>query len=170
MTRKIIIWILLVSLTSHVYSQKVALVLSGGGAKGIAHIGVIKALEQNNIPIDCIIGTSMGAVIGGFYAAGYSVEEMEKLVHSPLFQNWVSGTLPDDYRYFLYKDENHPSILDLKIALDSLLNISLQGSLVNDNVLNFALASKLAQASAKAHYQFDNLFIPFRALASDIFT
>ena len=170
MTRKIIIWILLVSLTSHVYSQKVALVLSGGGAKGIAHIGVIKALEQNNIPIDYIIGTSMGAVIGGFYAAGYSVEEMEKLVRSPLFQNWVSGTLPDDYRYFLYKDENNPSILDLKIALDSLLNISLQGSLVNDNVLNFTLASQLAQASAKARYQFDNLFIPFRALASDIFT
>ncbi|HAS39741.1 MAG TPA: patatin [Microscillaceae bacterium] len=170
MARKIIFWILLVSLTSQAFGQKVALVLSGGGAKGIAHIGVIKALEKNNIPIDYIIGTSMGAVIGGFYAAGYSVADMEKLVHSPLFQNWVNGTLPDDYRYFLYKDENHPSILDLKIALDSLLNVSLEGSLVNDKVLNFALASKLAQASAKAHYQFDSLFVPFRALASDIFT
>ena len=170
MTRKIILWMLLVSTTPIAFGQKVALVLSGGGAKGIAHIGVIKALEKNNIPIDYVIGTSMGAVIGGLYSAGYSVADMEKLVHSPLFQNWVNGTLPDDYRYFLYKDEHQSSILDLKIALDSLLNVSLEGSLVNDNVLNFALASKLARASAKAHYQFDRLFVPFRALASDIFT
>lgn len=170
MNKKIIIWLLFFTLPFQIYSQKVALVLSGGGSKGIAHIGAIKALEQHNIPIDYIIGTSMGAVVGGFYAAGYSVEQMEQLVQSPLFQNWVNGTLPDDYRYFLYKDENHPSILNLKIALDSLLNVSLKGSLVNDNVLNFALTSQLAQASAQAKYNFDNLFIPFRALASDVFT
>lgn len=170
MVKKIILWMLFLALTLPAFSQKVALVLSGGGSKGIAHIGAIKALEQNNIPIDYIIGTSMGAVVGAFYAAGYSVAQMEVLVRSPLFQNWVNGELPDDYRYFLYKDENHPSILDLKIALDSLLNVSLEGSLVNDNVLNFALTSQLAQASAQSDYNFDSLFVPFRALASDVFT
>lgn len=52
--------------------QSVGLVLSGGGSKGIAHIGFIKALEENNIPVDCITGTSMGAIVGALYASGYS--------------------------------------------------------------------------------------------------
>ncbi|MDP2114644.1 MAG: patatin-like phospholipase family protein, partial [Bacteroidota bacterium] len=60
-------------------AQKVGLVLSGGGAKGLAHIAVIKALEENGIPIDYIAGTSMGAIVGGLYAAGYSTDEMEQL-------------------------------------------------------------------------------------------
>ncbi|WP_303331554.1 patatin-like phospholipase family protein, partial [uncultured Muribaculum sp.] len=55
--------------------QSVGLVLSGGGAKGIAHIGVIQALEDNDIPIDYIAGTSMGAIVGGFYASGYTPAE-----------------------------------------------------------------------------------------------
>jgi NTE family protein len=63
-------------------AQKVCLVLSGGGAKGVAHIGVIKALEENHVPIDCIAGTSMGALIGGLYAIGYSPEEMRQLFTS----------------------------------------------------------------------------------------
>jgi NTE family protein len=54
------------------YSQKVGLVLSGGAAKGIAHVGVLKALEENEIPIDFITGTSMGGIVGGCYAAGMS--------------------------------------------------------------------------------------------------
>ena len=57
-------------------SQSVGLVLSGGGAKGIAHIGVIQALEDNNIPIDYITGTSMGAIVGGLYACGFTPDEM----------------------------------------------------------------------------------------------
>ena len=61
-------------------AQSVGLVLSGGGAKGIAHIGVIKALEENNIPIDFVTGTSMGSIVGGLYACGYSPEEMMELI------------------------------------------------------------------------------------------
>ena len=57
-------------------AQKVGLVMSGGGAKGAAHIGVIKALEENNIPIDYVAGTSIGAIIGSLYAMGYTPEEM----------------------------------------------------------------------------------------------
>ncbi|NJO01920.1 MAG: hypothetical protein HC880_09710 [Bacteroidia bacterium] len=69
------------------HHPKVALVLSGGGAKGLAHLGVIKALEENHIPIDYIIGTSMGGIIGGFYAAGYSVAEMESIIALLNFRN-----------------------------------------------------------------------------------
>ena len=56
-------------------AQKVGLVLSGGGAKGITHIGIIRALEENNIPIDYVAGTSMGAIVGALYAMGYSPDE-----------------------------------------------------------------------------------------------
>ena len=62
------------------YAQKVGLVLSGGGAKGAAHIGVIKALEENGIPIDYITGTSAGAIVGSLYAMGYTPEEMVELM------------------------------------------------------------------------------------------
>ena len=84
-----------------VLGQKVALVLSGGGAKGLAHVGVLKLLEENDIPIDYIVGTSMGGVIGGFYAAGYSADAIEQLVLSPDFQDWVHGALGKNYQ-FLY--------------------------------------------------------------------
>ena len=76
-----------------VSAQKVGLVLSGGGAKGAAHIGVIKALEENNIPIDYITGTSIGAIIGSLYAMGYSPEEMLELMLSKEFSYWQTGTV-----------------------------------------------------------------------------
>lgn len=74
-------------------AEKVGLVLSGGGAKGIAHVGVIKALEDNDIPIDYVTGTSMGAIVGALYACGYTPEEMLKLFTSKDFGYWSSGTL-----------------------------------------------------------------------------
>ena len=61
----------------YAYAQKVGLVMSGGGASGIAHIGVLKALEENHIPVNCIAGTSIGSIIGGLYASGYSPLEIE---------------------------------------------------------------------------------------------
>lgn len=64
--------------------QRVGLVLSGGGAKGIAHAGVIQALEENDIAIDYVAGTSMGAIVGGLYSCGYSPEEMMELFTSPV--------------------------------------------------------------------------------------
>ena len=66
-------------LTSNVLAQRVGLVLSGGGSSGVSHVGVLKALEENNIPIDFITGTSMGALIGGLYASGYSPHEIEQI-------------------------------------------------------------------------------------------
>ena len=65
-----------------IHAQKVGLVLSGGGAKGMTHIGIIRALEENNIPIDYIAGTSMGAIIGSLYAMGYSPDDMVELLKS----------------------------------------------------------------------------------------
>jgi NTE family protein len=78
--------ILFILVFSKSYAQSVGLVLSGGGSKGVAHIGVIKALEENHIPINYIAGTSIGAIIGGLYASGWSVEEMEAFFLDPNFQ------------------------------------------------------------------------------------
>ena len=78
---------------AHSAPQSVGLVLGGGGAKGIAHIGVIKALEDNDIPIDYIAGTSMGAIVGGLYAAGYTTDEMLDMILSKEFSYWSTGTI-----------------------------------------------------------------------------
>lgn len=90
------------------YGQKVGLVLSGGGAKGLAHIGVIKVLEANHIPIDYITGTSMGAIIGGLYAAGYTTDEMEELFRSDEFYFWSTGKIQQEYRYYFKQPEENP--------------------------------------------------------------
>lgn len=82
-------------------AQKVGLVLSGGGAKGLTHIGIIRALEENNIPIDYIAGTSMGAIVGSLYAMGYSPDDMEKLIKSDDFKRWYSGGIQEKYIYYL---------------------------------------------------------------------
>ena len=81
-----------------VSAQKVGLVLSGGGAKGAAHIGVIKALEENNIPIDYITGTSIGAIIGSLYAMGYSPEEISRSLTRPRNSRISPSICPIPYR------------------------------------------------------------------------
>ena len=77
-----------------------ALVLSGGGSRGAAHIGVIRALEENHIPIDYIAGTSIGAIVGSLYAIGYTPDEMEKLLDSDEFKRWAAGII-DEQVYLL---------------------------------------------------------------------
>jgi NTE family protein len=159
---------ILLSLTSS--GQRVGVVLSGGGAKGLAHVGVLKALEENEIPIDYIVGTSMGGVVGGCYAAGMSPQQIEEIFLSPNFLDWMSGRLEKGYNYYYNKNDDHPSFLKINLSLDSLRNLSLNSSLANDLSLNFALAEKLAQPSAIARNNFDSLFIPLRVVAADIFT
>ena len=80
--------------------QTVGVVLSGGGARGVAHLGVLRALEEAQVPIDYICGTSMGAIVGGLYAAGYSVDEIEKIFFSEEFQYWLTGKIEEDYVYY----------------------------------------------------------------------
>ncbi|WP_439787169.1 patatin-like phospholipase family protein, partial [Paramuribaculum intestinale] len=92
----------------HTGHQAVGLVLSGGGAKGIAHIAVIKALEENDIPIDYIAGTSMGAVVGGLYAAGYTPDEMMALIKSEGFADWSTGKIDPDYLYYFDREPSSP--------------------------------------------------------------
>jgi len=151
-------------------AQKVGVVLSGGGAKGLAHVGVLKQLEKNGIPIDYIVGTSMGAIVGGMYAAGYSPAEIEQIVLSPEFQRWTSGKPLESKTFNFLTAEPSPSALRLGIAIDSTFKARVSTNLVNDLNLNLALARLLAPASAASGYDFDKLFVPFRCMASEVFT
>ena len=168
MLRKSIFSILLIFIAFRLNAQKVGLVFSGGGAKGLAHIGTLKALEENNIPIDYITGTSMGAVVGAMYAAGYSPEQIEKVALSTDFQNWVSGRYQSDYSFYFQKSTPSPSVLTAKMAIDTSLRLSFRPNLINDIPLNFALLELFSQASSAAKDNFDNLFVPYRCMASDI--
>lgn len=152
------------------FAQKVGLVLSGGGAKGIAHIGVLKALEENEIPIDYIVGTSMGGIIGGCYAAGMSPDAIERMILSEDFLRWVNGYPESNVNYHYSKAEEGPYFLKLNLSLDSTFSFQFNSSLANDVSLNFALAEKMAQAAAISNNNFDSLFIPFRVVAADVFT
>lgn len=143
---------------------------SGGAAKGLAHVGVLKALEENEIPIDYVAGTSMGAIVGGCYAAGMSPGQIEEIVTSKAFLDWVNGRFEEGNQYYYFKKEEDPSFVKLNLALDSTFNFLLNTSLANDLSLNFALAEKLAQPAAIAKNNFDSLFVPLRVVASDIFT
>ncbi len=157
-------------LTGGSYGQRVSLVLSGGGAKGLAHIGVLKALEENNIPVDNIVGTSMGGVIAGCYAAGYSPDKIEHLILSREFLDWVSGEIDPEYKYYFYEGTIRPAIVSAEFSLDSTMHAAMTSSLASDLSLNFALADRLAQPGQIAKYDFDSLFVPARIVASDIFT
>lgn len=166
--KTIITCILVIIISLQVNCQKVGLVLSGGGARGLAHIGVLKSLEENNIPIDYIAGTSMGAIIGGLYSIGYSPDEILELIKSEDFTNWAFGKMPEDYKYYFKEEDPAPVWLELNFRYDSVLRPVLPTNLVSTHQMDFAFMQLFAPAAANADYNFDSLFIPFRCVASDV--
>lgn len=149
------------------YSQKIGLVLSGGGGSGLAHIGVLKALEENNIPIDYIAGTSMGACVAGLYAAGYSPEQIEQIAISPKFQKWAKGSIDQKMLYFIKQSEPSPSIININFNFDS-IETNLPTNFINSAPIDFGLMELMAPANAAAGGNFDSLMIPFRCVAANI--
>ena len=153
-------------------AQKVGLVLSGGGAKGLTHIGIIRALEENNIPIDYITGTSMGAIVGSLYAMGYSPDDMEALLKSEDFKRWYSGEVEEKYMYYFKKDLPTPDFLNIRLSFRDSLNIKpqfLPTSVVDPIQMNLVFIDLYARATASCGGDFDKLFVPFRCIASDVY-
>jgi len=149
--------------------QSVGLVLSGGGAKGLSHIGVIKALEEHQIPIDYIGGTSMGAIIGGCYAMGMSTDEMIEIISSEEFGYWMSGKLKEEYKYYFKAEDPGPEILNIGIDIkDTVPKTRIPLSVIPNHLMDFAFMEIFSQASAAAGYDFDSLFVPFLCNAVDI--
>ncbi len=149
--------------------ESVGLVLSGGGAKGIAHIGVIQALEDNDIPVDYIAGTSMGSIVGGLYASGYTPEEMMQLLLSKEFAYWSTGKINQYLVYYFAKPEATPAMVNIPISLSGKGSVAkFPKSLISPLPMNFAFMELFSAYTAQCGSDFDNLFVPFRCVASDV--
>ena len=105
--------LLALSLTAFAQRPKVGVVLCGGGAKGAAHVGVLKVLEENGIPIDCIAGTSMGALVGGLYAIGYTASELDSLIMAQDWDYLLSDRIPRSSRMFERKQNQDKFVLQI---------------------------------------------------------
>ena len=148
----------------------VGLVLSGGGAKGIGHIGFIQALEDNDIPIDYITGTSMGAIVGGLYASGFSPKEMLELIASKGFAYWSTGKIDPAYTYFYSSTHDTPSFVTLNLGKDSTQITSvLPISLINPIPMNYAFLEIFSPYTVQCGADFNKLFVPLRTVTSDVY-
>jgi NTE family protein len=144
---------------------RVGLVLSGGGARGVAHVGVLKVLEQMRVPIDAIAGTSMGAVVGGLYASGLSASEIEKIMNSLNWQDAFRDRPPREDLTLRLKQEDADfpvkfplGFRDGKVVLPKGL---IQGQRLNQMLRRLTLPVVRIT-------DFDQLPTPFRAVATDL--
>lgn len=162
--------IFLVLLVMGSYAQKVGVVLSGGGAKGAAHVGVLKALDENNIPIDYITGTSFGAIVGAMYASGYTPQEMEDILKSEDFLNWAYGIINESDKFYYKKGDPDPSWFRFRLEKDlDPLKTLFPSSIVQNHQMNLRMMELFAQSSAAAGNNFDSLMLPFRCVATDVY-
>ncbi|HTU68174.1 MAG TPA: patatin-like phospholipase family protein [Steroidobacteraceae bacterium] len=146
---------------------RIGLVLSGGGARGAAHIGVLKVLEENHVPIDAIAGTSMGAVVGGLYASGLSAADIERVMTSVDWQDAFRDRPPRTSLNFRRKLEDQSFLVKFPLGLKG-RKFRLPRGLVQGQKLTQTLrALTLPVAQVQS---FDDLAIPFRAIATDIVT
>ncbi len=146
------------------------MVLSGGGASGVAHVGVLKALEEYQIPIDYIVGTSAGALVGALYASGYSPAEIETYVLSESFQLMVKGQEEAKNQFYFYQDAANASMFNFTISQDSVLQKSLPLALIDPTFLDYEMLKIFGLTSVSVHDDFNQLFIPYRCVASAVET
>jgi NTE family protein len=152
--------------TDHV-DVRVGLVLGGGGARGIAHIGVLKVLERERIPVHAIAGTSMGAIVGGLYAAGYSADELEQVIHAIDWRDALRDGPPRADLPMTRKEESLRVLADIEMGFgDGRFKLP-RGVLQGQNLQ--MLLQRLFMRVGEVR-DFDALPIPFRAVAADIAT
>ncbi len=169
---KRILFIVIMGVTAFSFSQeketedlKVGLVLSGGGAKGLAHIGALKVIEEAGVRIDYIGGTSMGAIIGALYASGYSAAQLDSIFNHTNFSSLIQDDIPRSSKTFYEKQESEKYALALpfenfKVGFPS-------GFSKGQNVYN--LISKLTGHVSDVS-DFSKLPIPFFCIATDVET
>jgi NTE family protein len=146
----------------------IGLVLSGGGARGAAHVGVIRVLEELNIPIDCISGTSMGSIIGGLYASGMTADELEQALLTIDWPDAFQDEPKREHRPFRRKREEDDFLVQAAPGISDEGELKLPSGLIQGQKLGLVL-KQLTLPVAKVR-DFDELSIPFRAVATDIVT
>ncbi len=164
--RQILLWMVLMA-SVFLKGQEVALVLSGGGAKAFSHIGVLKALDENSIPVDYIVGNSMGALIGALYAAGYSPNEIQIMLSNHAFEG-ISKISSDKRVCFYQHYEANASFASFPMYVKKGLRLEVPFKLYDLQYIDFKMMNAFAGASAASNYNFDSLLIPYRCVASDI--
>ncbi len=166
MKKVIIVFLLIVVIGVPVFSDypKVALVLSGGGARGLAHVPIIEALERHSIPVDIVLGTSMGAFVGGVYAAGYSPADMYNLIESyDMIETLAVISLPPlKYDLIPFQAWRY-NLFNLDFDKEG---VSLPSSIISDQQILNVLNNSLSKVSYIE--DFDNLSIPFRSIGANI--
>lgn len=144
---------------------KIGLVLSGGGARGMAHIGVLQVLEEIGIYPDYITGTSMGSVVGGLYSLGYSAHELDSITKTADWSIILSNDL--DYRRVAYEEKKFFGRYLLELPMKGFTPSLPKGLIDGQNLQK--LFSDLTRSAHDVH-DFDDLPVPFRAVATDIAT
>jgi NTE family protein len=144
---------------------RLALALSGGGARGIAHIGALRALEEAGLPVDAIAATSIGAIVGGIYATGRSADELEQVVRSVDWALLFSGHGDRPTRPVARRDDRYADWLDVRFDPKG---VRLRAGLLDDHRVNRFLIEQLSPASYAASGDFDRLPIPFRTVATGL--
>jgi NTE family protein len=146
---------------------KIGLALSGGGARGAAHIGVLKVLEENRIPVDYIAGTSMGSIVGGLYATGMSPDEILEAIESIDWDEIFVDSPSREERSFRRKRDDDLYLVKAKPGIDR-NGLKFPAGVVQGQKIDLAL-TRFTRHVAKID-SFDDFAIPYRAVASDIVT
>ncbi len=144
---------------------RIGLVLSGGGARGAAHVGVIEILEELQIPVDFVVGTSMGAIVGGLYASGYSPEEMSAIIREADWAELMSDAPPRNELWFRRRQDNREFQVDLEFGWKDGSPVLPPGLILGRNVESFLEQLTLPVAGVE---NFDHLRIPYRCVATDL--
>ncbi|MGL6223243.1 MAG: patatin-like phospholipase family protein, partial [Steroidobacteraceae bacterium] len=147
---------------------RIGLVLSGGGARGAAHVGVIRALEEMRSPVDAVAGTSMGAVVGGLYAAGLSGEEIERIFRDLDWQEVIRDRAPRRERAYRRKQDDRNILAKGALGVSPSEGVTLPLGLVQGHKITQVLREATARVADVQ--DFDRLPTPFRALATDLET
>jgi len=143
-------------------------VLSGGGAKGMVHIGVLKALEEYGVPIDYITGTSAGALIGAMYSVGFSPQQIEEICLTEAFQKMATGQIEKHHRFSYREQEDNPSMMRFGLRANQSILSSIPTHLRSSVYVDYAMLRFFGPASEITHNNFDSLFVPFRCVAADV--
>jgi NTE family protein len=143
---------------------RIALVLSGGAVRGFAHVGILKVLEENRIPVDFIAGTSMGAIVGGLYASGLSSDELEFIFTSTDWNDLITDRPARKDLSFRRKQDDLESLVKIELGWKN--GLTFPSSLVAGDKLMFDLRKRTLQAHGIS--DFDKLPVPFRAVATDV--
>lgn len=167
MKNKFLLLFLLIFQISYNKEIKIGLVLSGGAALGLAHIGVLKVLEREGIPISFITGNSMGSLVGGVYSAGYSAYQIESIALSVNWQELFSNALPFGSQYLPERQLKNRYFLNLYHR--NFIPYLPSGLIPLQNV-EFLLAKLLSEIEYYTYYDFDSLPIPYRAIAVNLRT